>query len=85
MSEKTANFLVAIRIAGGIFRQKVASFSSIKELCFHVHESCLTTTSKWREAKYQKLRMPRLPVMEVNPEASHVLSAHVTSSVDDLK
>ena len=48
-------------------------------------ESCLTTTPKGREAKHQKLRMPRLPMMEINAEPSDVLSAHVAPCVHQLK
>jgi hypothetical protein len=57
--------------------QELLGFGSVRELCFPiVRESCLTTTLKWREAKHQKLGMSRPPMMEINAEASDVLSAH---------
>src|SRR6476659_8158728 len=40
--------------------------------------------SNRREAKHQKLRMPRLPMMEIDAEASDVLAAHVAPCVHQL-
>jgi len=48
-------------------------------------EICLTISPNRREAKHQKLRMPRLPMMEIDAEASDVLSAHVAACVHQLK
>src|SRR5262245_29180544 len=38
-----------------------------------------------REAKHQKLRMPRLPMMKIHAIASDVLAAHVAACVHYLK
>lgn len=46
---------------------------------------CLTTASNRRETKHQKLRVPWLPMMEIDAEASDVLAAHVAPCVHQLK
>ena len=48
-------------------------------------EIFLTTATNRREAEHQNLRMPRLPMMEIDAEASDVLSAHVAPCVHQLK
>jgi hypothetical protein len=41
--------------------------------------------SNRRETEHENVRVPRLPMMEINAEASDVLSAHVASCVHQLK
>jgi len=78
--------VLPVCVIAEIFSQNLAGFSSINELCFHiVRESCLTTATNRREAEYQKLRMPRLPMVEIDAEASDVLAAHVALCVHQLK
>ena len=48
-------------------------------------EIFLTTVTNRREAKHQKLRMPWLPMMEIDAEPSDVLAAHVAPCVHQLK
>src|SRR5215468_5218514 len=40
----------------------------------------LTTTNR-HEAEHQKLRMPGLPMVEIDPKASHTLSPHIAPGI----
>jgi hypothetical protein len=34
-------------------------------------------STSWREAKYDEVRVPRLPVVEIDAEPSHILTANI--------